>query len=267
MTRILRLLIAAALLLGGCIMANQLDPLPTNGPSKSTSDDQWESAYTVTCRIISGAESGTLLLANLDPQNMSGVYRLSTKDLPIQAKDGREVVLQDGMTVEIAYGGSVQTTFPAHLDSPKSITVTDRQKGLSSLYLQVLNDLWDEDSALNEDREQISVDLSETTLTPSEREAVAWAFGEQHDLAFGLVTLSHEELIEEGYLSGDKPPYYWENGCLFTIREKESDDKEITFEAMKWTSGLSAYMFTDCTAVYDQTDGYTGYEVGAYAIS
>lgn len=48
---------------------------------------------------------------------------------------------------------------------------------LGALYLQVLEDLWNVDSGLNENITELGVDLSRTRLSGSEREAVAYAFG------------------------------------------------------------------------------------------
>ena len=50
--------------------------------------------------------------------------------------------------------------------------------------------------------------------------------------------------------------------CLFSLTGSAEDG----FDAEKWTSGIGAYMFVDCT-VRQNADGTWTYEVGAEAIS
>ena len=139
------------------------------------------------------------------------------------------------------------------------------------LYLQVLSDLWEVDTALNTGLEELGVDLSGLTdLAESEKSALAWVFGNAHGLM--PITGTLEEIWEAGYLTPMTEPtegyedsvalYRWENGCLFSL----SGSAEEGFEAQKWASGLGAYFFTDCTA-RQNADGTWTYEVGAEAIA
>ena len=141
----------------------------------------------------------------------------------------------------------------------------------------MLNDLWAVDEGLNSDITMLSVDLSQTGLSDSEQAAVAWVFGGMHDIS-ETMTMSYEKLAAEDYLTGaeqgaDSLPY-WENGCLFSITERETGDNElngarntVTFDAQKWRSALGAYFFADCTAE-QALDGHWGdYTVGSEAIS
>lgn len=145
------------------------------------------------------------------------------------------------------------------------------------LYLDVLEDLWTADSGLNESITELGVDLSATRLSGSEREAVAYAFGAAHDLT--AMEATFEELVEQGYISAapllasgseeeiQEPEHYlyqWEDGCLFSITERDepvifSDasmgplthgalHEGIRFDAQKWRGPLAAYSFYNCTA-------------------
>lgn len=137
-------------------------------------------------------------------------------------------------------------------------------EGRAALYLQVLDDLWSVDKALNEDIDMVSVDLSATSLTEGEQAAVALLFAQRHGVE--LVRGTAEELTEQGYIITEEFPR-WENGCLFTLTEEESSDRKVTFAAHKWRSALGAYFFTDCTAEADADGGWSTYTVGAEAIS
>ena len=258
-------------------------------------------AALLTCRIVSGAGAGELLLAEQGEgfYNGTGVYTLSVGQIPVLL-DGASASaedLEDGMLVEISCSGMVEETFPARLGGVTALSAASGADGgfdnLCTLYLQVLEDLWEVDSGLNQGITELGVDLSQTRLTASERSAVAWAFGQTH----GLVPVegTYEELAEQGYLdpisasapaqeSGEEPALYqWEDGCLFSIVENEEEPvvfslpnmgpgeeapayNGVRFDAQKWRSPLGAYYFTDCTAV--SVDGHwNGYTVGAEAIS
>ena len=182
-----------------------------------------------------------------------------------------------GALVEVAYD-LVLETYPGQLAGVTAVNLrSDGFDDRCALYLRVLNDLWAVDEGLNSDITMLSVDLSQTGLSDSEQAAVAWVFGGMHDIS-ETMTMSYEKLAAEDYLTGaeqgaDSLPY-WENGCLFSITERETGDNElngarntVTFDAQKWRSALGAYFFADCTAE-QALDGHWGdYTVGSEAIS
>ncbi len=249
-----------------------------------------ESAETKTLRIVDGAESGILTLAG---EGAGDVYTLAVGEIPVYL-DGKEAdaaALEDGMMAEISYGGDIMETFPAQLGNVYSISVYSRgsQKNpggslydLCGLYLQVLSDLWDEDEGLNGGAAYVSVDLSNAPggLTEGEESAIAWIFAGAHQVE-GL-TLTFEELIEEGYLSkiefgedasGGAEFYEWEDGLLFSITAGEWEDGEayslpvVKFTAEKWRTPLGAYCFFDCMASWSEMGTWSGYSVGAHMVS
>ena len=182
-----------------------------------------------------------------------------------------------GALAEITYG-TVLETYPGQLGGVTAVNIySDGFDDRCALYLRVLDDLWNVDGGLNGGVTSVSVDLSRTSLSESEQAAVAWAFAGEHGISDPL-TLSHEELAAEGYLTGADPDSdgmpCWEDGCLFTITEQETGDNElngarntVTFDAQKWRSALGAYFFADCTAE-QALDGHWGdYTVGSEAIS
>ena len=229
-----------------------------------------------------------LLLAKTDG-NSADVYTLSLRDVELtldgNAFDRNEPgAYQDlpgktltGALVEVAYD-LVLETYPGQLAEVTAVNIrSDGFDDRCALYLRVLNDLWAVDEGLNSDITMLSVDLSQTGLSDSEQAAVAWVFGGMHDIS-ETMTMSYEELAAEDYLTGaeqgaDSLPY-WENGCLFSITERETGDNElngarntVTFDAQKWRSALGAYFFADCTAE-QALDGHWGdYTVGSEAIS
>ena len=117
------------------------------------------------CRVVEG-EGESLLLADLE--GSEEIYRLSLKDLPVEDESGRPAQVQEGMEVRVEYSGEVDLTYPATFRQPTALILTGRQENLCSLYLQVLGDLWEQDTALNEGALQVGVDLSSTRLSESE---------------------------------------------------------------------------------------------------
>lgn len=297
-------ILALCLLLTGCAPAAETpeSPARTEGPAApadpagvppSLAED--EEPTVLTCRVVDGAEDGNLLLAELDEglYGGTGVYRLNVKDVPVTL-DGEAAepsVLEDGMAVDMAFNGHVLESFPAQLGEVYSVSAWSRGRGrngggtmfdLCGLYLQVLDDLWKKDPALNGDVSQIALDLSQAPgeLTEGEKLALVHRFGELHGVVAFAATF--EELKEQGYLTseplGDGAPegaafLHWEDGCLFSITPSEDHEGEsyslptLFFNAEKWRSSLGAYGFYDCSAGWGQVSTWNGYQIGSEMIS
>jgi hypothetical protein len=246
---------------------------------------------------VDGAENGNLLLAELGEGGGTGVCRLDVKDVPVTL-DGEAAdasVLEDGMTVDVAFNGMVMETFPAQLGEVYSVSAwpigTEKNPGgtcydLCGLYLQVLDDLWEKDKGLNEGIAMAGLDLSRAPgeLTESEKAALAWRFGETHGVE--VVQGTFDELAEQGYFtasalstpqpeSGEDSPlwYQWDDGCLFSITPNENHEGEayslpvVFFNAEKWRSPLGAYCFYDCSALWPECGTWTGYNIDSEMIS
>jgi hypothetical protein len=297
-------ILTLCLLLTACAPAAETpeSPARTEGPAApadpagvppSLAED--EEPTVLTCRVVDGAEDGNLLLAELDEglYGGTGVYRLNVKDVPVTL-DGEAAepsVLEDGMAVDVAFNGHVLESFPAQLGEVYSVSAWSRGRGrngggtmfdLCGLYLQVLDDLWKKDPALNEDVSQIALDLSQAPgeLTEGEKLALVHRFGELHGVEAFAATF--EELEEQGYLTseplGDGAPegaafLHWEDGCLFSITPSEDHEGEsyslptLFFNAEKWRSSLGAYGFYDCSAGWGQVSTWNGYQIGSEMIS
>ena len=245
-------------LLAACGAAGSGAPVPGGAPSneeQSGGEATQPAAVTTVCRVISN--DGSLLLADMDGD--PNIYTLTPED---------DTNLAAGALVEVTYDGTVLESWPAQFSG---VTAVNAARGgfddRCALYLQVLEDLWEVDSGLNGDVTYIGVDLSSTSLSDSERAAVAWAFAGKH--GGELVTGTWDELAEQGYI--DRENLYWEDGILFSITEKDMEGvyslTPVTFDAEKWRSGLGAYFFFDCTSVQTAGGHWDGYAIGGEAIS
>ena len=248
-------------LLAACGVAGSGGVQPGGTPSneeQASGETTQPAAVTTVCRVVSN--DGSLLLAG--PDGDPNIYILTLEDAATPAA---------GTLVEVTYDGTILETWPAQRGGVTAVkTAEDGFDDRCALYLQVLEDLWEVDSGLNGELTYIGVDLSETSLSESERSAVAWAFAGRH--GGELVTGTWEELADQGYI--DRENLYWEDGILFTITEKEEPVyfmpegmAAVTFDAEKWRSGLGAYFFCDCTSVQSADGHWDGYSVGSEAIS
>jgi hypothetical protein len=247
-------------------------------------------------RIVDGAETGQLVLAG---ERESDVYTLDMKDIKV-FPDGKKAdasALEDGMMAEIVHSGWIQTTYPGQFSDVYEVRVysigSEKNPGGSyydvcGLYLQVLEDLWNADPGLNSEIQYISVDLTDApgNLTDGEKAAIAWIFGGKHGVQ--ALTLSSQELQEQGYFTeivytgtglpmstDDNRPkaYLWEDGVLFTIIDNMGQDAVsyslpvIKFNAWKWRTPLGAYWFSNCSAVWPQMGVWSSYNIEHEMIS
>ena len=258
-TLFLGLYFCLCLLMGGCGAFGSGAPVPGGAPSneeQSGGETSQPASMTSFCRVVT-ADDSPLLLAGADGDR--NIYTLSVDDTS---------TFQPGALVEVTYDGTILETWPARFGGVSAAEVCEGGfDDRCALYLRVLEDLWETDSGLNGDVTYIGVDLSRTSLSDSERAAVAWAFAGRH--GGELVTGTWEELAEQGYI--DRENLYWEDGVLFSITEQEMEGTysltPVTFDAQKWRSGLGAYFFCDCTSVQSADGHWDGYTVGSEAIS
>lgn len=138
----------------------------------------------------------------------------------------------------------------------------------TTLYLQVLEDLWNTDPSLRNDIQYISFDLSEAPgeLSEDEINNIAETFNQSRGAE--LLFLNHKELEGQGYLTeyGD-----WEDGVLFSIYPKgsewEKSSPEEHFSAEMYRASLGAYFFDDCVATWSESGEFVDYQVLSEAIS
>ena len=192
--------------------------------------------------------------------------------------------LQNGQLIDVYYGAFTES-WPMNFGGVTAIEIVNG--GFDDrcvLYLDVLEDLWNVDSGLNDGVEVIGVDLSQANLSPSEQTAVAWVFAGNHGAE--SVEGSVADLVEQGWITATplsisgsgidltEPQHYfyeWKNGCHFSITEQPMEGTysltPVTFDAQKWRSSLGAYFFCDCTAVQSALGEWSKYQIGSEAIS
>lgn len=289
-------------LLAACGAAGSGAEVPSGTPSpgavpaaeKQTDGERTlPDSLTMTCRVVEVGEGNQLLLADTES---NGIYLLPAGDAKLLTDgetEGGELKTdwapKAGALAEVAYDGMILETWPAQFANASAVNI--RSEGFDdrcALYLRVLEDLWEVDPGLNSDgMTYIGVDLSQTSLSESERAAVAWAFAQKH--GGELVQGTYDELVEQGYITSeplegtDAKFWQWEDGCLFSITERDEPVvfnlpsigpgeevpayDAVRFDAEKWRSSLGAYVFSDGTAVRDAAGQWGAYTVGSEMIS
>ena len=236
-------------LLPACAAGDTQSASPTPSPAAEGSTVPVETE-TLTARVVAVYDGGGLLLAGKNE-----IYR---NTLP----DGQTYPV--GTMLDITYSGGVQEIYPAQLCEIESVTVREAEfDDRCALYMDVFDELWKTDDALQADTAYLGIDLSRTSLTATEQAALAWRLGELYEKE--PFSGTYEKLCQEGYIDCDK--LYWQDGCLLTIEETETDENHVTFDARKWRGGDGAYFLTDCTASRGKNGAWGDYTVGGYAIS
>ena len=236
-------------------------------------EPQHAGADTMTLRVVGDASSGTLVLAG-----ETELYTLPLEGMTLYLNGSSMDAsgIESGMSAEVWYTGGVQETYPAQFSQVVAVSFAretdDSVYDLCGLYLQVLEDLWNKDEGLNGGAELVSVDLSKAPggLTAGEKAAIAYLFAQKHGVQ-GL-TLTFDELREQGYLAAEKledgsTAYSFLEGLLFTVAPEETQENgaAVCFSAEKWRSPLGAYSFTNCAA--SRSGNGWEYTVGAEMIS
>ena len=161
-------------------------------------------------------------------------------DLPVTYEDPSQTEIVPGNQIQIGYGGTVEETFPARLGNVEAIRVqVDGFDNLCALYLQVFQDLWDTDTALNQgDRPAGPGPLPDPPDPGGAERRGGWPWGNRWDLPVHQATW--EELVQAGTIDGEN--LQWEDGLFLAIREEDPMADSLTFTAEKWRSGLGGLL-------------------------
>lgn len=213
-----------------------------------TTNDEPTNSYPYEGKIVELADNQMMILGKEGLVNVGG--DVDTSDL------------KEGMQVIIETNGTVNETYPMSIESIGKIEVIKEEDNLLGFYLDVLKDLFETDSGLNDKIEIAAFDLSQAVnLSEAEKDAFIWMA--QQIVGCETRAATYDELVEEGLIDVDN--MYFETGLLFKIDAEVIDEDHFTFTMQKWRSGLGAYWFSDCKAV--KNENQWTYEIGAEMIS
>ena len=146
----------------------------------------------------------------------------------------------------MTYNGVIMESYPAQITATK-VEKVDHNNLLDG-YLALIDNIYQEDSGLNNDIQKIALDTSEwINLTSIEKEMIL----AKVKSAYGLEILegTYEELADQNII--DKENLFFPDGILIKISEITYDEnKEVIKCAIsKWRSGTGAIGADDVTAV------------------
>lgn len=256
----------------GSSQAAAPDPPVSPAPSEASSQADWDALgplVTERWKVYYVDEAFLLAL----PEGAENTGELSSFSLiNVDETKGK---LARGAVVEIVYGGAIMMCYPGRVTGVKSITVVEPGEDLLSLYLAILDELYETSPGLNpEGSMEVSItyglDLSGVhNLTEVEKSMAAYFFSGSHDTDWekaqpaGCVLGTYQELVDQGYIDGEKLSF--ENGVLFTIQDEPAENGKFSFSAQKWRGGDGAVFYDECQA--EKKDGAWTYELGGFAVS
>jgi len=250
-----------AFIIGGCgIKDDTTDNGNTNG-NGNTADNGDESDDEDTSDIDSNQvfkaeiiETGDSLL--ITPDEDSNEFRSSDKisvsinDAKLLNVDGEGITKEDfkvGDIIEVTYNGAILESYPAQI-SASSIKLVDHNILIEG-YLALIDDLYNEDEALNSEIKMIAFDTTEwVDLTGIEKEIIFTKVKEIY--GYEVVEGTYEELGKEGII--DTENLLFPEGILISFSDMKYDKEKsrITCATKKWRSGLGAIGSEDVTAKY-----------------
>lgn len=200
---------------------------------------------------VIGTESGLLITPEKETMEARSSDKISVGLVDTKIyENGNEIdngQIMVGDRLRITYNGMIAESYPAQI-SAYEIDVVERNVLIEG-YLSVIDDLYQEDSALNSDIAMIALDTTDwIDLTDEEKKII---FTIVHDkYGFEVIEGTFDELSEEGLI--DKEGLYFPNGILIELTNLESNEKKQTFTGSmkKWRSGIGA-IGSDFTAEFD----------------
>ncbi len=236
------------------------EPQDVETPQDSTAPDTIPDVPdTLTGRVMQVTDT-SLLLADTE---MGALYTVPLGSAVYSAEGKRtEASVQPGQMVEVGFSGGVMETYPAQIGEASYFRILSERDDRVGLYLAALAELWEKDTALNEDLTYLAFDLTRAdNLTEGEKDALVYLASS----AYGAepLTGAFDELCEQGFI--DRETLYFADGLLIELTVTEQTEDAFTFDLTKWRGGLAAYTLYGCTAARE--NGVWRYEVGAEMIA
>ncbi|MBE5965794.1 MAG: hypothetical protein E7255_02305 [Lachnospiraceae bacterium] len=207
--------------------------------------------YTTFQATVIGTENGLLVMPEKESMEAGSSDKISVglSDTKFYDAEGNEIsedMLMVGDRIMITYSGAINESYPAQI-SAYEIDLLDRNILIQG-YLAIIEELYEEDAALNSDITMIAVDTTEwINLSDEQKKMICNMVQDKY--GFEVVENTYEELVEKGLIVEKELTY--PNGILINISNlKYKEEKQkLTGSMEKWRSGLGA-TGSDFTAEY-----------------
>lgn len=191
---------------------------------------------------VIGTKDGLLITPDKDSIEYSSSDRIyvATREAEIAPDKGNTIdvdILRPGDRIKVSYDGLIAESYPAQITADK-IELLGRNKSIDG-FLALIDDIYQEDSALNSDISMIAFDTTGwTMLSEIETEIVLSIVKDEY--ALDVVIGTFDELADQGLI--DRDNLYFKEGVLIVMEEIEvNNDKDIIkCSIRKWKSGKGA---------------------------
>lgn len=187
-------------------------------------------------------KDGLLITPDKDTVEYSSSDRImiATREAEIVDDKGNLIntdLFKPGDRIMVSYDGLIAESYPAQITADR-IELLGRNNVIDG-FIALIDDVYQEDSGLNNDISMIAFDTSKwTMLSEVEAEIILAIAMNKYEL--DVVEGTFDELAEQELI--DKDSLYFENGILIEIRDIEinKDRDRIKCSIKKWRSGLGA---------------------------
>lgn len=249
-------LFLSVLLLAGCGRTGESFSSSPQEPEASSPPEA-----SIDCRILYRMEDSLLMV----PEEGGELISLSPRNLALEDQQGQALEpdqLRPGMRVQIDFDGSVLEIYPCLLSGATALRVTGEFLSLVPFYLDRLDELYQEDEALNSGIEKIALDLSELeNISEWEKEALRYLA----ECRWGKETFfsSFQELCDQGEIDRDR--LYYEKGIILSLSAPGEAQDDFALSGGKWRSGLGAIGYHDAKVQWKE--GEWTFQAGNWFIS
>ena len=199
-------------------------------------------------------DPGLIVMPNADSNEFKSSDKIAVNSTDVVLNvEGEEISLNDlrvGDLVEIIYNGVILESYPAQISSYR--IQLKEESLLINGYMALIDDIYQEDSALNSDITILAIDTTDmTNITEIEKQRLFIKLQDKYGLE--VVEGTFDELVKEGLI--DKDNLLFDEGVLIKIKKPIYDEKKNCLKCgtKKWRSGTGAIGSDDVTAQYDGT--------------
>lgn len=239
-----------------------------NDEDNNAKDDSASEEELVTFEAEILETGDTLLVApaeGSDASRSSDKITFSLSEVKLMGAGGKKISKEEllvGDRIRVTYNGVILESYPAQISASK-VEVLEANILLTG-YLALIDDIFQEDGALNYDIDMIAFDTTAwKDISEEEKAYLFQKVKERYQLE--VIEGTYLELGKQGYI--DTQNLFFDRGILIKISEVEysKNNKKIRCSIEKWRSGLGAIGSENVTATYD--DGQWKVKLGNMWIS
>ncbi|WP_313132087.1 DUF3221 domain-containing protein [Anaerocolumna sp.] len=192
--------------------------------------------------VVIDNDNGLLVRPDVDSNEFKSSDKISvgTNNTIIYDENKKKVDLDEvqiGDSIKITYNGIIMESYPAQI-AAEYINILESNLLISG-YITIIDEIYKEDSGLNNDIGMIALNLTEIeNLSEEDKEILLMKLYNTYGLEVKEST--YEQLLKEGLIT--EKGFYFPSGILITISNSEYNEskKTLNYDIKKWRSGLGA---------------------------